>query len=49
MKVKSGLVSPPLLFYTVVVYFFTVILYMQVLSPTEAGEEEDFKPYISED
>ena len=22
---------------------------MQILSPTEAGEEEDFEPYISED
>ena len=29
--------------------YFTIILYMQILSLTEAREEEDFEPYIPEE
>ena len=46
---KIRISVPPFCCFILLSFFFTVILYMQILFPTEAGEEEDFKPYISED
>ena len=41
-KIRISVLPPPF-------FIYTVILHMQILSPTEVGEEEDFEPYISED